>query len=91
MADRILFTAVASREPRRLPRIVLERMDAQFLDLGDGPRAGGAERLGPDLFRVRVGDYRSAYGIDDTGLELLVVEIAHRREIHRELKRLRLM
>jgi len=36
-----------------------------------------------DLYRVRVGDYRILYQVQDAILVVLVVEIGHRREIYR--------
>lgn len=36
-----------------------------------------------DLFRIRVGDYRIVYQIQDNLLVVLVIEIGHRREIYR--------
>ncbi len=38
---------------------------------------------GEDLYRVRVGDYRIIYQIQDRALVVLVVKIGHRREVYR--------
>ena len=53
--------------------------------LGENPRPPGAVKLaGPDNFwRVRVGDYRIVYLIQDAVLLVLVVKVGHRREIYR--------
>ena len=37
-----------------------------------------------ELFRVRVGDYRIVYQIQNAVLVVLVVQIGHRREIYRQ-------
>lgn len=56
------------KEMKRLPkadqRRLLERMEA----LGSEPRSPGCEKLSevPNAFRVRVGDYRIVYRVDDT-------------------------
>jgi len=42
------------------------------------------------LFRIRVGDYRVIYAIEDDRLLVLVLRVAHRREAYRKLLRVRL-
>jgi mRNA interferase RelE/StbE len=37
----------------------------------------------PDLYRIRVGDYRVIYQVKDTELVVLVLSIGHRREVYR--------
>ena len=37
----------------------------------------------PDLYRIRVGDYRIIYQVTDPKLTVLVLSIAHRRDIYR--------
>ncbi len=54
--------------------------------LADNPRPSGAVRLkGTDFFRVRIGDYRVVYEVHDSVLRVLVVRVAHRREVYRNL------
>jgi len=54
--------------------------------LASNPRSPGSIKLqGEDeLYRLRVGDYRILYEIQDTILLVLVVQIGHRREIYRQ-------
>ena len=54
--------------------------------LAENPRAPGSVKLQGDgeLYRVRVGDYRIVYQIQDAVLVVLVVQIGHRREIYRQ-------
>lgn len=71
----------------------LDRMDAglrsrivrALRDLEDDPRHAGVVRMsGPDAFyRVRVGDWRIVYAIRDRELVVIVIRIAHRREVYR--------
>jgi mRNA interferase RelE/StbE len=52
--------------------------------LADDPRPHGAAKLaGRDDFRIRVGDCRIVYAVDDEEKLLLVARIAHRREVYR--------
>ena len=61
-----------------------ERFGAAIDALAADPRPHGAEKLaGRDDFRIRVGDYRIVYAVDDTERLVLVARIAHRREVYR--------
>jgi mRNA interferase RelE/StbE len=53
--------------------------------LAQNARPSGCVKLAgePDLYRVRVGNYRIIYQVDDPKLVVLVLSIAHRREIYR--------
>ena len=53
-------------------------------DLEDNPRPLGCKKLkGRDEYRIRVGDYRVVYEIYDDVLIVLIVRIAHRREVYK--------
>lgn len=61
-----------------------ERVRDAIDALGAEPRPRGAGKLaGRDDFRIRVGDYRIVYGVDDAARIVLVARIAHRREVYR--------
>ncbi|RKG78842.1 type II toxin-antitoxin system RelE/ParE family toxin [Corallococcus sp. CA049B] len=61
-------------------RRIAKRIDA----LATEPRPVGAEKLkGSDYLRIRIGDYRVIYQIEDGRLVVLIVELGHRREIYR--------
>ncbi len=53
--------------------------------LGTDPHPAGATALvgHPGALRVRVGDYRVVYRVENDRLIVLVLDIGHRREIHR--------
>jgi mRNA interferase RelE/StbE len=60
---------------------------AALRKLASEPRSAQAKKLAgmDDLYRVRVGDYRIVYVIEDDKLVILVVRIAHRKEVYRGL------
>jgi mRNA interferase RelE/StbE len=62
-----------------------QRLVAAIDSLADNPRPAGVEKLSGsrDRFRVRVGDYRVIYAIEDTVLVVYVVKVGHRREVYR--------
>jgi mRNA interferase RelE/StbE len=81
----IVLTSVASRNLTSLPRTIVRRIDAKLLGLSQNPRPQGAKKLRDrdGLLRVRVGDYRILYRVEDDRLVVLVVRIGHRREVYR--------
>jgi len=87
MSYRIEFKADARRKLLGLDRPIRRRVEARINALADDPRPHGVETLtGPErLYRVRVGDYRIVYAIEDRALVVLVVRVGHRREIYRGL------
>jgi mRNA interferase RelE/StbE len=85
MAYRIVMTAEARRNMLVLPRDVARRVDACILALAQTPRPPRTRKLkgAADLWRVRVGDYRVIYQVEDDRLLIVVIRIRHRREVYR--------
>lgn len=74
----------AVRAFRRLRGSARDRIEAAIDGLATDPRPRGAAKLaGRDDFRIRVGDYRIVYAVDDAERLVLVARIAHRREVYR--------
>ena len=74
----------ARKELEALPDSVLSRAVRKIESLGDIPRPAGCKKLKGyrDQWRVRVGDWRVVYIIDDTAKLVSVTRIAHRREVY---------
>ena len=87
MAYTVIVERSALRDLKRLPPQVLSRVDKHLLALAQDPRPPGVEKLsGSTLsYRLRVGDYRILYEIHDEILHVLVIKVAHRREVYRNL------
>jgi mRNA interferase RelE/StbE len=61
-----------------------DRINGAIDGLADDPRPEGAVKLaGRNDFRIRVGDYRIVYAIDDDERLVIIARIAHRREVYR--------
>ena len=77
----------AERKLRKLPREAQQRLASRLDGLAADPRPPGCERLAAleGLYRVRIGDYRIIYQIEDRALIVLVITIGHRREVYRRL------
>jgi mRNA interferase RelE/StbE len=79
------LTASAVKTLRDLPRIDQRKVAARIDALAENPRPPGVEKLegADDLYRVRAGDYRIIYQIENKRLLVLVVRIGHRSEVYR--------
>ena len=82
---RIEFTRSAERDLRRLDRSMLARVMAAIDALADEPRPSGVKKLvgSEHTYRIRVGDYRVVYSIEDRLLLLLVQRVRHRGDVYR--------
>jgi mRNA interferase RelE/StbE len=71
---------IASRRDR-------ERVSGAISRLADDPRPAGSQKLaGEDgLYRVRTGDFRIVYEVDDGRVVVVVIRVAHRRDVYRRL------
>jgi mRNA interferase RelE/StbE len=60
------------------------RIDRKLLALADNPRPSGCKKLKgyKDQWRVRVGDWRAMYIIEDAARLVTITRIAHRREVY---------
>lgn len=81
----IEVTSAAARDLRRLTRSIQRRIGARIDALADDPRPRGATKLAGTeaLHRIRVGDYRIVYQIEDAILVVTVLRAGHRRDVYR--------
>ncbi|MEG3436184.1 type II toxin-antitoxin system RelE/ParE family toxin [Pannus brasiliensis CCIBt3594] len=82
----IEFSRKARKQFKALPELVRDRLIPKIDSLTENPRPSDCKALQgtKGLYRVRVGDYRILYSIEDRRLFILIVEIGHRREIYRD-------
>jgi len=83
----VILAPPAEKSLDRLPRKQRVRILDALEELRDDPRPPGVKKLkGADnLWRFRVGDYRVVYTIRDDELVVLVVRVAHRKDVYRNL------
>ena len=74
----------AQKELDALDDSVFRRVDRRIMTLADNPRPAGCKKLKgfKDHWRVRAGDWRVVYIIDDAVEVVSVTRIAHRREVY---------
>jgi len=85
MSYRIEFLPSAARAFKKLDASVQSRIAPKIDALAADPRPHGAEKLSgqENRYRVRVGDYRIIYVINDGGRIVVIAVIGHRREVYR--------
>jgi mRNA interferase RelE/StbE len=84
MAYTVRLKPRAERDLDRLPTPLARRIWEKLLGLEEEPRPLGSSKLeGSDGYRIRVGDHRVVYLIDDRARTVEIVRIAHRREVYR--------
>ena len=85
MSYRIEVVPSAARQLRKLDPPARRRVQAAIELLAEEPRPPAAKMLvgSGGAWRVRVGDYRIIYDIEDDRLLVLVLAAGHRREIYR--------
>ncbi|MGH9432553.1 MAG: type II toxin-antitoxin system RelE family toxin [Terriglobia bacterium] len=74
----------ARKELEALPDNVLARVIRKIDSLGDAPRPAGCKKLKgyEDHWRIRIGDWRVVYVIDDETKLVSITRVAHRREVY---------
>jgi len=74
----------AQKELDALDDTLFTRIDRKILALAETPRPAGCKKLKGhrDLWRIRVGEWRVLYIVDDTARLVRVTRIAHRREVY---------
>jgi mRNA interferase RelE/StbE len=79
------LTPAAERTLRKLDKPIARRLVVAMYNLALDPRPAGAKALAghPGALRLRVGDYRVVYRVEDKRLLVLVLDLGHRREIYR--------
>lgn len=76
----------AQRALDRLPKADFQAVVEAIKELAQTPRPRGIEKVkSTGLWRIRQGDYRIVYGIDDNQNIVIVVSIGHRKDIYRSL------
>jgi mRNA interferase RelE/StbE len=81
----IRYSPAAAKAFRKIHPTDGRRLKAAIEQLAIDPRPTGCKRLtgGDGEHRIRVGDYRVVYDVDDGTVVVLVLAIGHRREIYR--------
>ena len=88
MADyEVIFARSARKELENLPVATADRALARIEKLADNPRPRGATKLRgrKNLWRIRVGEHRVVYSVDDGAKQIDITHIRHRRDVYRDV------
>jgi mRNA interferase RelE/StbE len=81
---KVLIKSSAARELEAISKKDRARLGTKIATLAGNPRPPGGEKLSAqEQYRVRQGSYRVVYSISDAEKTILVVKVAHRREVYR--------
>ena len=85
MAYRVRIEKQASKALEKIDVVIRKRIVEFIRRLADNPRPPGSKKMKNRAgWRVRIGDYRVIYGIDDERSLVSVAKIGHRREVYQE-------
>lgn len=74
----------AAKEIADLPKADCQRVVAKIQLLASDPRPQGPEKLsGAEKYRIRQGNYRILYEIDDSAKSVIIVRVGNRKEVYR--------
>ena len=81
---RLLIKPSAAKELETLPAKDRKPVAAKLRRLASEARPPGSEKLsGQENYRLRQGDYRVVYSVDDDESVVVIVKIGHRRDVYR--------
>ncbi len=74
----------AEKELRKVPRSDLSRIVLKIQLLAKNPRPNKSKKLSEqENYRIRQGDWRIIYSVDDENKEIEIIKIGHHREVYR--------
>jgi mRNA interferase RelE/StbE len=81
---KVFIRTSATRELATIPKKSLQKIAGRIQSLEENPRPVGCEKLSAqERFRLRQGNYRIVYSIQDKDQSIYVVKIGHRKEVYR--------
>ena len=81
----VLIESAAQADLNRLSADILRRIGPHLKALAENPRPPGCRKItgSHDDWRIRIGDYRVIYEIDDSSTTIRIMRVRHRREAYR--------
>jgi mRNA interferase RelE/StbE len=78
----LFFKESVRKDFDSIPKSDLQRIMERIASFADNPRPPGSEKLsGEEKYRIRQGNYRIIYAIEDGQLIVMIVKVGHRREV----------
>ena len=84
MSYHIETTKSAEKQLASFSQDLQERIFSKVFLLKDNPRIFGSKKLhGSEYYRIRIGDYRVVYSINDVKKRIIILDVGHRKDIYR--------
>ena len=81
----LVFRKSVAKDLRAIPKSDINKILQRIRALAHEPRPAGCEKLSvQERYRIRQGHYRIVYEIEDHRLVVLVVKVAHRKDVYRQ-------
>jgi mRNA interferase RelE/StbE len=81
---RIVFKKSVAKDLKKIPKKDVSKILKVIRSLADDPRPPQVKKLsGQDRYRMRQGNYRILYSIEDAQLVVTVVKVGDRRDVYR--------
>lgn len=85
MSYQIIIPKPVQKQLKQLSQESYQRIMEKVLQLANEPRQSGVKKLQwfENEYRIRIGNYRVRYEIDDQNLRVIIVSCRHRRDVYR--------
>ena len=81
---KVIFTKSVKKDFRKIPKLEASKILNEIEELAKNPRSSKTKKLkGEKLYRLRVGNYRVIYDLQDNLMLIFVVKLGHRSDIYR--------
>ncbi|MBE9231652.1 type II toxin-antitoxin system RelE/ParE family toxin [Cuspidothrix issatschenkoi LEGE 03284] len=86
MTYQVIIPEPVEKQLENLSQNINERILEKILSLVEDPRPSGVKKLKgfKNEYRIRVGDYRVRYEIDDENLTVIVLHCSHRKDVYKK-------
>ncbi|MEB3210116.1 MAG: type II toxin-antitoxin system RelE/ParE family toxin [Leptolyngbyaceae bacterium] len=86
MSYHVIIPKPVQKQLDKLPQNIREIIIEKLLLLAENPRPSGVKKLKglPNEYRIRIGDYRVRYEIDDGSQVVLLLHCKHRKDVYRQ-------
>jgi mRNA interferase RelE/StbE len=84
----VRYHLAAEKQLLDIPNPYRAQLARRISNLKNDPRSQASKLVGVDLYKVRQGDYRAIFAIEDETVVVLVVKVGHRREVYGKVKEL---
>ena len=84
MSYTVLIERYAQKQIMKLDKKIIPVIKSAIAKLANNPKPHGYKKLkGEDAYRIRVGDYRIIYEIDNDVIQVTVVSVGHRKDVYK--------